>query len=156
MFCRKGDERQQRVRLSSQRSLDPLQRLHQLLMPIRGIGVCVVVGGLTRREFLVPLQACRNLLGFILRCQAADKRPNNKNWYLYLKWLLLFFFFCGVGGLFIYFPTLSLLFASPICWQGAHALLCASLRVRARMLFLGKPNKDEQGGWIQAASVSGA
>lgn len=24
------------------------------------------------------------------------------------------------------------------------------------MLFLGKPNKDEEGGWIQAASVSGA
>lgn len=129
IVLQKGDERQQRVRLGLSAAPRPSAAVASIIEVDKGVrGVCVEGGreGLTQREFLVPLQACWNLLGLVLRCQAADKRSNNKNWYLYArKWL----FFGGVGVVFIYFPTSSLLFASPICWQGAHALLCASLCV---------------------------
>lgn len=110
--------------------------------------------GLTQREFLVPLQACWNLLGLVLRCQAADKRPNSKNWYLYArKWLLLFF--CGGRGGYLYISPRRRCCLLLLSAGKERTLFCVRLCVCV-MLFLGKPNKDEEGGWIQAASVSGA
>lgn len=166
IVLQKGDERQQRVRLGLSAAPRPSAAVASIIevdKGVRGVCVCGAGGrGVTQREFLVPLQACWNLLGLVLCCQAADKRPNNKNWYLYgRKWLLLFFL---GGGWYLYISPrrrrcLLLLSAGKertlFCVRLCMCV-CVSLRVCAGMLFLGKPNKDEEGGWIQAASVSGA
>lgn len=52
------------------------------------------------------------------------------------------------------FIHVSLLLHQPRCfkfWKG----VCVSVRVWYEELFLGIPNVDEEGGWIQTASISG-
>lgn len=132
IVLQKGDERQQHVRLGLSAAPRPSAAVASIIevdKGVRGVCVCGAGGrGVTQREFLVPLQACWNLLGLVLCCQAADKRPNNKNWYLYgRKWLLLFFW--GGVGIYIFPHVVVAVCFSYLLARSARSFVCVSVCV---------------------------
>lgn len=97
------------------------------------------------------------------RVQAADKRHvyflTIKLVFISEEMVLLIYLYIFYVVVVVFLLSLPLLLLPPqprFCYLLARSVcgVCVSVCER-RELFLGKPNKDKEGGWIQAASVSG-